>query len=157
MKQIQLTQNKVTLIDNADYEYFNQWEWYALRSKNGKTFYAVRNTGRSPHQKRVFMHREIMNTPIGMETDHRDGNGLNNQRDNLRVCTNTQNQANKGKQSNNTSGYKGVFWNNEKWQARINIDGKHIHLGHFINVKDAAQAYDNAAKNIYGEFARTNF
>lgn len=155
MPQIQLTQGKFALVDDEDFEFLNQWKWYAIKART--TFYAVRNVGRSPFQKRVWMHRAIMNTPAEMDTDHRDNNGLNNQRENLRVCTNTQNQANKNKQTNNTSGYKGVFWNNEKWQARISIEGKKIHLGHFTNVEDAARAYDNAAKNIYGEYARTNF
>jgi len=155
MPQIELTQGKYAIVDTADFEYLNQWKWYAIKAR--ATFYAVRNVGRSPFQKRVWMHREIMNTPVEMDTDHRDGNGLNNQRRNLRVCTNTQNQANKSKQTNNTSGYKGVFWNNEKWQARICVEGKKIHLGHFSNVEDAARAYDSAAKNLYGEYARTNF
>lgn len=153
-KQIPLSQGLFATVDDDMYEYLSQWKWYAIKART--TFYAVRNIGHSPFQKRVWMHRVIMNTPNEMDTDHWDGNGLNNQRDNLRVCTNTQNQANKNKQTNNTSGHKGVFWNLGKWHAKIGVNGQVVHLGTFSNIEDASRAYDEAAQKYFGEFARIN-
>lgn len=157
-KQISLTQGLFATVDDTDFEFLNQWKWCA-HTKDGKKFYAVRSGLRLPFQKTIYMHRVIMNTPDDMDVDHRDGNGLNNTRGNLRNCTNTQNQRNREKLSNNTSGYKGVTWNKEreKWVAQIKVNGKLIRLGRFSKIEDAAHAYDQAAKKYFGEFARTNF
>jgi hypothetical protein len=107
-------------------------------------------------RKRIWMHRFIMNTPDGMETDHRDMIRLNNQRYNLRTCTKAQNQRNRTKLSNNTSGFKGVTFNNGRIQSQIKIDGKLIYLGTFPTPIKAAQAYNDAAIKYFGEFARLN-
>jgi hypothetical protein len=90
---------------------------------------------------------------------HKDGNGLNCQDGNLRVCTSSQNGMNRGKQSDNTSGYKGVTWDKSKgkWQASIKVNQKTIFLGRFNNVIEAAKAYDEGAKKYHGAFARLNF
>jgi len=145
---------KFALVDDGDYDYLNQWKWridpkgYALRTKkiNGK-------------QKILFIHRVIMNLPSGIRVDHKDGNALNNQRSNLRECTAEQNQRNRGKQRNNKSGYKGVFFDKarRKWRAMIGMNGRLIHLGFFIDKVDAAKAYDRAALKYFGEFAWLNF
>lgn len=153
-KQIPLTQGLLATVDDADFEWLNQWKWYA--AKIGKTFYAVRADGKFPFRKHIYMHTEIMSTPKGMKTDHRDHDGLNNTRVNLRNCTHAQNQQNRDRLPNNTSGYKGVSWNKGKWQAHISVDNKLIGLGRFSDVKDAARAYNEAAKNFYGEFALLN-
>lgn len=157
MKQIELTRGKFAIVDDTDFEWLYQWKWIAVKGRN--TFYAVRGEGIFPFRKLVFMHRVIMNTPDGMETDHQDHNGLNNQRYNLRNCTRMQNSQNQKIFSNNTSGYKGVTWEKhiEKWRVRITINRTRIHLGYFSTAKDAGHAYDVAAKKYFGEFAKINF
>jgi hypothetical protein len=104
------------------------------------------------------MHNVIMSFLEGYEIDHKDGDGLNNQRYNLRVTTHTQNMKNQRLRSNNTSGYKGVTWHKGagKWYAQIQVDGKRTYLGLFTILEDAARAYDTAALEHYGEFARLN-
>lgn len=103
------------------------------------------------------MHREIMRAPKGTQVDHEDGDGLNNRRRNLRFSTFSQNNHNRGPYKRNTSGFKGVSWSSSKkrWEAHIQVAGKHLHLGRFRNKLDAAKAYEVAAKKYLGEFART--
>jgi hypothetical protein len=157
MKEIPLTQGKAALVDDADYEFLNQWKW--CTHQFGKKWYAVRGQGTRKTQKILLMHRVITNAPDGMEVDHWDHDGLNNQRYNLRVCTSSQNKANKPKRIDNTSGYKGVTWDRfrGKYVAQIHVNGKHIFLGRFSDVEEAARAYDKAAIKIFGEFAYLNF
>ena len=100
-----------------------------------------------------------MNAPPGVQIDHRDGNGLNCSRDNLRLCTNQNNRRNSRKGNRNTSGFKGVsfFKRDQNWRAYIMLDARQIHLGYFKTSEEAARAYDNAAKELFGEFASPNF
>jgi hypothetical protein len=100
-----------------------------------------------------------MGSPIGMQIDHRDTNGLNNQKTNLRICTVAQNQMNKRKSPNKSSQYKGVFWhkNKERWKATIRVNDTNIHLGSFKVEKEAALAYDKIAMEWCGQYARLNF
>lgn len=160
MKSIPLTQGKVTLVDDEDYEYLNQWKWHTEKSDGGNTYYAVRNI-QLGFKKRTTtkMHRVIMNTPTDMQVDHIDMNGLNNQRSNLRNVTQSQNQRNREVQRNNQTGYKGVgrTKNKRRFRARIKIGRQSIVLGYFLDAKEAALAYDEAAKKYHGEFARLNF
>lgn len=112
--------------------------------------------------KTQSLHRiiaERMEFHISDQIDHIDGNKLNNQRNNLRSATSSQNAINSKKPKNNTSGYKGVSWSkkSKKWRAQICFEGKQIHLGFFDDSKDAANAYDKAALKYFGEFARLNF
>lgn len=143
-KEIKLTKNKVALIDDEDFEFLNQFKWYF------NTGYAMRRN----KKQTILMHRVINNTPDGMETDHINRKKLDNRRINLRSCTNQQNQMNSSKMINTTSKYKGVCWhiNNKKWQ--VNIQNKY--LGYFKSELEAAKAYDKAAKELFGEFARLN-
>ena len=99
------------------------------------------------------MHRELCPGP---EIDHRDGDGLNNQRSNLRECTHSQNLYNQRIPRNNTSGVKGVFWHNKlsKWRAYISSEGTVIHLGYFQDLDDAIEARSNGEQKFHGEFAR---
>jgi hypothetical protein len=154
MKEIKLTQGKVTLIDDEDYEYLNQWKWH-LHDGHGAQ-YATRTIYRKGgKQRQINMHRLIMNTPNGMEVDHLDRNGLNNQKNNMRNCTRKENSRNRDPKS--ASGYIGVYCQGKSQIiARIYVNGKDIFLGSFKNKEDAARARDNAAKIYFGEFATIN-
>jgi hypothetical protein len=151
----------VTLVDDHDYGYLNQWKWHAVTNERGKIYYATRTARKRDNRnlKRIRMHREILNPPDNTQVDHIDENGLNNQRYNLRVCTNQQNQMNRGPVPNTISKYKGVTWYRptEKWKAQIKIDSKNYHLGYFHSETDAAMAYDKRAIEVFGNFAYLNF
>jgi len=101
------------------------------------------------------MAREIMKPPVGMQIDHINHDTLNNQRENLRICTPSQNNMNKAKRKDNTSGYKGVCWQKEvkKWQAKIKVNQKQIYLGCYDNKELAYEAYIKACKKYHKEFA----
>lgn len=161
MKYINLTQGQSTMVDDEDFEYLNQWGWFAQR--DAYTLYACRylpskeNKGKKTRTL-LRLHRVIMDAPKGAVVDHIDGNGLNNQRSNLRVCSLSQNQRNSRKQCNNTSGYKGVSWHKGRrmWQAQIVVNNKKVYLGAYDYVTDAALAYNAGAIKYFGEFARLN-
>ena len=159
MKTITLAQGYVALVDDEDYERVNQFVWYPHfdRRKDGsvKNVYAVRNVHINGKRTARTMHTLIMeHTPV----DHRDHDGLNNQRTNLRKASGTQNNQNARKRRDSTSGFKGVTWYKalNKWMAQIQNNGKKIHLGYFTDILDAARAYDAAALKYFGEFAVTN-
>ena len=158
MKKIPLTQSLFALVDDSDFKELNRFKWYA--SKSRKTFYAVRKCKCPVDDKwyLIRMHRQIMNTSRGIQTDHKNGNGLDNQRSNLRVCTHAENQHNR-RSYYGTSKYKGVYWfkRNKKWMAYIQQNGKHYNLGSFTNEIDAAKAHDTKAVELFGEFACLNF
>jgi len=160
VKAIKLTQGKVALVDDADFEWLSQWKWYARKNiKKSTTWYAVRQvTVAAGKQTTVQMHRVITGVPPGAEIDHHDTNGLNNQRFNLRPATHSQNQHNQRKRLGCSSKFKGVSWdkNARKWKAYITIDGRIHHIGLFESEDDAAAAYDAAALEHFGEFALTN-
>ena len=151
MKKIKLTQGKVALVSDHRFEEFSQWNWSAQQLHG--IWYAYRSTKNGS----VAMHRQIMGFPEGLQVDHKDGDGLNNQDENLRVCTSTQNQANRGKQKNNTSGYKGVVKARKRWCAQIKLNRAVVFWKSFSTPEEAARAYDEKAREIYGEFAKTNF
>lgn len=158
VEEIPLTQGKAAIVDAVDFEWLSQWKWCAYR--DGKTWYA-RRSGRSQDGKRitVSMHREILDAHPGVEVDHRNADGLDNRRVNLRLATKAENGRNRLTPINNTSGYKGVYWHerHRKWYAQITVEKKRAHLGHFDSAEDAARAYDKVAKEVYGDFANTNF
>ncbi len=160
MKLIPLTQGKFAMVDDDMYDYLMQWKWYAHRDKN--TFYAVRNLY-LPNRKRIIlgMHRLIMGFVYndGKLVDHKDRNGLNNQKSNLRLATNSQNLANsRNLKVFKSSIYIGVSYpkKGKKWVAQILINGKKIRIGRFVNEKDAALAYNETALKLRGEFAILN-
>lgn len=155
MKEIPLTQGKVTLVSDHRFVFLNQWKWHAKKTKNGR-WYAVRMEG-WPHRENILMHRVITNAPDDMEVDHWDNDGLNNQDHNLRVCTLPQNRHNRAKQSNNTSGYKGVIRYKGGWRWQLRINGKRLFSHKFTTAEEAARSYDQAARQYFGEFAILNF
>lgn len=152
MKQIPLTKGKFALVDDEDYEFLMQWKWH-FQARG----YAVRASER-PIQKKIWMHRVINNTPDAMQTDHIDGNRLNNQCVNLRTVNNACNQMNRKKSPNKSSVYKGVCFDvkNKKWEASIKTDGKKISLGRFTSEILAAKAYNASAIKYFGIFSNLN-
>lgn len=157
VKEIKLSQGKYALVDDSDYERVSQYKWWAAEVGVTKHFYATTSTYKP--RKTIYMHRLILDAPKGKIVDHINGNGLDNRRANLRLCTNAQNLHNAPAQKNNTSGYKGVSWNkgNKKWQAQICVNNKKIMIGVFADKIEAAKAYDKAALEFHGKFAYTNF
>lgn len=158
MKLIPLTKGYSAMVDDSDFEWLNQWKWCALVGKN--TIYATRSVkGGSGDGKAIKMHRFIMGvTDPKIEVDHEKGNGLDNTRNNLRVCTKSQNQMNKGSKPNSTSIYKGVSWStrDRSWIVNAKSNGKSTHLGRFKNEEDAARAYNKHIKESHGDFAKYN-
>lgn len=158
MKTITLTKGQVALVDDEDYDFLMQWKW--CTSKQGNVYYVVANNGSINKKRQVIsMHRLIMNTPKGMEVDHTDHNGLNNQKENLRNCNRSQNSMNKT--ARGVSKYLGVAHsyqgNYDYIVAGIRINGIKKHLGIFKTEELAAKAYDDAAKKYHREFANLNF
>ncbi len=149
MKYIPLTQGKVAIVDDLDFKKLNRFKWYFEKSG-----YA----GRDFKGKTIRMHQFIMNTPKKLHTDHINGDGLDNRRDNLRLATVAENTRNQKIRKDNTSGYKGVSFNKnrQKWQSYINYKCKMIHLGFFTFPEYAALKYNFEAKKLFGEFALLN-
>lgn len=154
---VSLTKGYEALIDSADVPLVSKFNWCASVCRS--TVYAVRGTRRGEKgypARNICMHRVIANTPEGFETDHINGNGLDNRRCNLRSTSRAQNSVNTGIKKNNTSGYKGVDWSKtrKKWRARIRVNGERVGLGYYDSPEEAGAAYDEAARIYHGEFAR---
>jgi len=148
MKKIKVTKGKYVLVDNTDFNELSKYKWHTdLRS--------IARYIKGSNNKRIKIHRQIMNCPKGMEVDHKDGNIFNNQRKNLRICTHAENGKNQKKPKNNTSGYKGVSWYKKlnKWAAKIKVNYKGKHLGYFDTKEEAYKAYCKACIKYHGEFA----
>lgn len=157
MKEIPLNHGMFALVDDEDFEELNKHKWFAQKGVN--TYYATRRlTPKSSTNKCTQMHRAIMGMIKGIAYDHIDGNGLNNQRSNLRIATKQQNMFNSIHRGG-ASVYKGVSYKIEskKWRASITYNQKHIHLGYFGTEIEAARVYDAKAKELHGEYARLNF
>ena len=146
-------------IDDDDFDLVKGFTWSVIKSPC--TNYAISRDkgGRKVKKTHYYMHRVIMNAPKGTEVDHVDGNGLNNHRNNLRICSRAQNQHNRQKTRRQTSSeYKGVSWNKKdaRWRAAIVLNSKQIHIGSFSTEHDAAIAYNNTAIRLFGGFAKIN-
>ena len=155
MKKIQVTQGNFALVDNADFKFLNQYRWCILKS--GNQLYARHSLPRiNGKNKHILMHVLILDTPKGMDTDHKDGNGLNNQRKNLRICTRSENQRNRGVQKGNIAGIKGVSLHrhNKKWTAQICLNKKKVYLGSFDTKEKAGDAYRRVCIKYHGEYAK---
>ncbi len=159
MKTLTLSRGKVALIDDADFEWLSQWKWHAVWSTNG--FYAKRQMRVGVKKQRaVALHRVLVNAQEDQIVDHRDGNTLNNQRYNLRICNAGQSARNRGvqnrpKPTGTTSVFKGVHKVRKGWEARITLNGKR-HCKTLYNEVEAARYYDVKAIELHGEFAKTN-
>lgn len=154
MKEIRLSQNKIALVDDGDFNYINQWKWYA--ENRGYGFYARTMIGR----KNFYMHRFILDVfEKNIIIDHKDRNPLNNQRDNIRIANTSQNLFNKSAHKDGKSKFLGVCWDSErqKWMAAIGYDNKQHFLGRYNSEIEAAKAYDLAAIEHHKEFANPNF
>ncbi len=159
MKKIKLTQGQSALVDDEDFKVLNQYNWSAMFQRNTKHYCATRGIRISRKEvKTIYMHRYVLNAPKGLQVDHINHNPLDNRRINLRLATNSQNQMNGRIQKNNTSGFKGVCWNKvkKKWKAYIRLDNKRINLGHFKSKYDAAEKYNESARELFGKFAFLN-
>ena len=153
IKRIELTQGRFAIVDADDFDMLSRFRWRLLRS--GPNRYAINcDDGRI-----VRMHRLILRPPKNLWCDHINGDGLDNRKCNLRVCTPTQNSRNARPRENCTSKYKGVHFSRikKKWIAKINkSDGRTIHIGSYDFEQDAAIAYDDKAIELFGEFAWLN-
>lgn len=133
------------LVDDEDFEFLNQWKWCVCY------LYAARREGGI-----IYAHRFISKAGPGQQVDHINGNKFDNRKANLRLCTQAQNNCNRGPASNNRSTVKGVNWNKKtgKWRARVSVEGKEIPLGCFSSLEDAKEARKAGAIRYHGEFAR---
>jgi hypothetical protein len=164
MKEIKLsgrvaTENNLTaIVDDSDFELVSKFKWHAVKSRN--TFYAKTNMKRKNHiQKKVYLHRMILGlTDSQFKTDHKNGNGLDCQRLNIRLCTTQENAFNMQKVPGKSSKYKGVTFDKSrnKFLASICLNGKLIKLGIFTSEIEAAKVYNNKAVELFGDFCRKN-
>lgn len=158
MKIIPLTKDKFTLVDDEDYNQLNKYKWCVMSQG-----YAARGIRISGKSYLVLMHRAILNSPKGFDIDHINGNKLDNRKSNLRVCSHSQNQWNRSKQKNNTSGYKGVYLDRRDgaWYSQVLSRQKDKRIvfssKRYKTPIEAARAYDRMALEHHGEFANLNF
>lgn len=147
-----LKNGKHFLVDKSDYDNLRNLSWYIAADG-----YVVAESGnrRKGERKTFHMHRMILNAKPGEQVDHRNTIRHDNRRSNLRFSSKSTNGMNRGKQSNNKSGYKGVCWTKQrnKWRVTINKNKKQYHVGFFHDIEEAAKAYISAAKKMHGEFA----
>ncbi len=159
MKRILLSQGKVALVDDGDFEQLNRFKWSVSKRSYGG-YAAVRQCrcGLTGQTHTIYMHRQIMSCPQGLEMDHISHNVLDNRRCNLRIVNKSQNQMNSKSKTRSRSKYKGVFWHKRagRWMAQIKAKGRAVYLGLFDEEVDAAAAYNNAAITLFGPYAYLN-
>lgn len=157
MKEISLTQGKMALVDEQDYERVVAMKWFAVNHRGH--WYAGHNIKHQGRTSFLYMHRFILNCQPGQEVDHINHDGLDNCRCNLRLCTSSQNLANSRKQTRPTSSrFKGVHWHTRtgRWIAQIKYHGQIYHLGSFDSEEDAALVYNTKAQELFDEFTHLN-
>jgi hypothetical protein len=149
MAEIPLSRGLVAIVDDADAEWLMQWKWRAKWCQS--RFYAARTQALPGGKRRtILMHREIMGNPVGLMVDHWDLDTLNNQRANLRACTNAQNQQNRKP----AAVLKGAHRSGPAFHSSIRVNGRNIWLGRFATAEEAHAAYAQAAQEHFGDFAR---
>lgn len=160
MKRIKLSKGKFALVDDADYEYLSQYKWYYLERKSrttGKVLSCYARTSIKAGSKHAStsMHRLLMNPPKGMVVDHRDHDGLNNQRYNLRVCTYSQNAQNT--KPYGSSKYSGVYLCKlyNKWYLKLTIDGTRRGFGRFDTELEAGIISNLMIRKYFKEYGKT--
>lgn len=143
---------KFAQVDDEDYDFLMKWRWFCVYIKNSSNYYVIRNSTSGPTR----MHVLLIGKRDGLVIDHIDGDGLNNQKINLRHCTHSQNGYNRKNYRNSFSKYKGVSFHCKKWMARIMYNKEPVYIGSFHTEEDAALAYNKYAKELFGEFAQLN-
>lgn len=159
MKILEIYGSVQVLLDDHDYYTVCNMKWHKFKSPRSYTYYTVSSIGTPGNTtgKNLYMHRVIMGiNDRNIHVDHRNRNGLDNRRDNLRIATPSQNHANLKIPVTNTSGYKGVILSKRKgyFESRIKVNQKCIYLGSFSSAEEAAEAYEQASKKYFGQFSR---
>jgi hypothetical protein len=153
VKLIDLTKGFFAKVDDEDYGRAIAHPWRAVKSPTHERWYAVA----SINGKTTYLHRFVLKVVGKLHVDHRDGDGLNCQRYNLRPCTRSQNMANRTHAPRNATGYFGVTKHRKKWTAMVKVEGRTLYGGSHATPEAAARARDALAKKHFGEFARLNF
>lgn len=153
MKEVELTQGRKALVDDEDWVLLQ-----SLVSKHGRVMRWCVNAGYAYNKTHGLLHRFLMQAPPGIDVDHINGNKLDCRRDNMRFCTDAQNQQNRKAKFQGYSQFKGAHWdkNRQFWMARIRIDKKLVYIGSFDTDKEAGAAYNETARKHFGEFASLN-
>lgn len=151
-RKIALSKGLFATVDASDFLQLSKWKWYA--NNIGHKTYACRTVKKGGRQT-LYMHKEIIGTPVGLVTDHINGNGLDNRRSNLRVCSRRENLLNRGEQTNNSSGISGVSFEkkSQKWESYLHHYGKKISLGRYSEKEEAVKARTEGIKKWYNDFA----
>ena len=155
---VPLSQGKFAIVDAEGWEKVKNYKWcYGGGPRNGYALKAIWDK-RSKKRSTTTMHRFLFEDTLGKDIDHINGDKLDNRYSNLRLCEKHENLKNRGKNKNNTSGFKGVTWNKiaKKWMAQIMVEGKYKYLGVFADKEEAARAYNEAAVKLHNQFANIN-
>jgi len=156
MKEIELTQGQVAIVDDEDFEYLSQWKWKAkLTPTSNGNYYACRNVKVDGKWQTVYIHREVIHPPKNKQVDHINNITLDCRKENLRIATRSQNQMNR--LANGKNGHKGIYKKGNRFCAKVGKNKQAYYIGVFETAEEAARAYDAKAKELFGEFAKLNF
>ena len=153
MKSIQLTKGQVAIVDDWNYDWYNQWKWQAHWNKTTQSYYATRHDNNDPSRKMLHMHREIMKTPDEMYCDHKNHNTLNNLEGNLRNVTHSQSGMNRRLRSDNKLHEKNISPSGKKFQVEFRINRKIVFCKRFKTIEEAKIIRDEKIRELHGEYA----
>lgn len=160
MKYIRLTKGKFCLVDDKDFKKVSKYNWFVFSGRKNYAARMIKNIKVRKRQSMMFMHRMIMNSSENYHIDHINGDGLDNRRNNLRVCTSRQNSLNRSYTKKNKVGFKGVRLSKRSlskgYIAQIVNEGKQVYLGYFFTKEDAARAYNKASIKFHGKYGYVN-